>query len=168
MNAALAPAPAPRDGKRAREGHGKRQRKRSSKAGLDDGAAGGATAAATSTAPAAGAGGRGFEVYARETRFALLRRNPTMDGTELSDKVDAGWKDLDPTLTAYYAGQAGADECSGDDDSASSSAGFGSIDEERIFAAMTSFNRCRRRFVASSRCVGWTVAMTRCLSRGER
>jgi len=25
--------------------------------------------------------------------------------------------------------------------------------DERIFAAMTSFNRCRRRFVASSRCV---------------
>ena len=38
--------------------------------------------------------------------------------------------------------------------SASSSAGFGSIEDERIFAAMTSFNRCRRRFVASSRCVG--------------
>ena len=26
--------------------------------------------------------------------------------------------------------------------------------DERILAAMTSFNRCRRRFVASSRCVG--------------
>jgi hypothetical protein len=39
-----------------------------------------------------------------------------MDGKELSDKVDAGWKDLDPYVTAYYAGQAGADECSGDVD----------------------------------------------------
>ena len=55
-------------------------------------------------------------VYAKQTRFALLRQNPDMDGTELSDKVDAGWKELDPTLRAYYAGQAGADECSGDVD----------------------------------------------------
>ena len=35
-----------------------------------------------------------------------------------------------------------------------SSAGLGSIEDERIFAAMTSFKRCSRRFVASSRCVG--------------
>jgi hypothetical protein len=55
-------------------------------------------------------------VYARETRHALLFQNPTMDGKELSDKVVAGWKDLDPGVTAYYADQAGADECSGDVD----------------------------------------------------